>query len=77
MRILMEDVPLMIGRPVQIQRGKPIEVKAVKVLLDKNTDRQIIDFKGLDRAMCSPGEVNRALQVNKYNLMFYLLVHVK
>ena len=63
MRLLLEDVPLMISKTVNFRDGKIPVAGSSKILLDKDLDRRIIDFKNMDRAMCKPGEVNRTLQV--------------
>ena len=66
MRIIFENVPLMVSKVVKFQQGQPPVVGSGHILLDRNSDRRIIDFKKLERAKCNAGEVNRALQVLVY-----------
>ena len=63
MRIIMEDVPIYLHKPVISKVGKALKFGQNHVLVDKNRHRTTIDYNRLDRAMCSPNEVNRALQV--------------
>ena len=63
MRIILDDVPLMVSNVVKFQQGKPPMVGTGKILLDRNTDCRVIDFTRVDRTKCNPGEVNRTLQV--------------
>ena len=66
MRLIMENVPLLLSKTINSKSGGPVVLGKNHVLLDKNLDRRTIDYMGLDRMMCNPGEVNRTLQVRTF-----------